>query len=100
MVGKHHETADRWSSASEQAGAHDRPVDTSRRSFLMGLAVGAGLTLAGCAAGEEAPSGRQSVPEGAVRGSMVPFYGSHQAGIETVPPAHLSFAAFDLTTSD
>jgi len=66
----------------------------SRRSFLGGIgAVGAGAALAstGCSAGRAAADGIEHV---------VPFDGSHQAGIATPAQDRLAFAAFDVTTSD
>lgn len=55
---------------------------------LLGVGAGAGALLRG------ADSSRGD----AITAAAVPFRGSHQAGIATAPQAHLSFAAFDLTT--
>lgn len=72
--------------------AQPKRVGVTRRSALAGaalLGVGAGAErlLAGTA------SSRETSAEVAVS-----FHGEHQAGIATPPQAHLSFAAFDLTT--
>ncbi len=70
----------------------------SRRGFLTGAlgtvaAAGAGTALVGCDRGH-------STVEPAASRAVVPFRGSHQAGIATPAQDRLAFAAFDVTTSD
>jgi deferrochelatase/peroxidase EfeB len=76
----------------------------SRRRFLgvalgsAGVAVagGAGFGIARATAGTTSP--RPSTPSAA--SAIVPFYGTHQAGIATPAQDRLAFAAFDVTTRD
>ncbi len=77
----------------ERTAGDDHP---SRRSFLAvglagvgGLAVGA---VAGAAAAQESPPPKSDL----VGQTAVPFFGAHQAGVETQPPAHATFLGFDL----
>jgi deferrochelatase/peroxidase EfeB len=42
---------------------------------------------------------RESSDSGAVAAAPVPFYGAHQAGIDTAAQDRLAFAAFDLTST-
>ncbi|WP_203718103.1 Dyp-type peroxidase [Asanoa siamensis] len=78
-------------------GTPDRPL--SRRRLLGGGAlavgggvVGAGLTHAG-AATDTPPATPPAQPLGT---QTVPFFGAHQAGIDTPAQAHAVFLAFDL----
>ena len=69
----------------------------SRREFLLGgAAFVGGASLAG-AATYLATEGGEPTPTQAPWGSDVqPFYGAHQAGVETPPQALATFIAFDL----
>ncbi|MEV8180264.1 iron uptake transporter deferrochelatase/peroxidase subunit [Specibacter sp. NPDC078692] len=77
----------------------------SRRTFFSGSAVvaGAGGLVLGAAGGAAvaAATAPESVSEAdrlAERASLkYPFYGEHQAGIDTRPQDHLVFTAFDVT---
>jgi deferrochelatase/peroxidase EfeB len=68
---------------------------TRRRLLASAGAGAAGIGLAG--GGYLA--GRESA-EGAELGGTVPFYGEHQAGIDTPAQDRLHFASFDLQTED
>jgi deferrochelatase/peroxidase EfeB len=69
----------------------------TRRGFLGGsalLGAGAAAGVVGTAlATDDASAGA------ADHGSPVPFFGAHQAGIDTAAQDRLAFAAFDLTTT-
>ncbi|TFD41690.1 Dyp-type peroxidase [Cryobacterium sp. TMT1-2-1] len=72
----------------------------SRRHLLLGGAaagIGAagaiGIDLAGRAGGKAAEPPAEAALTGA---ATVPFYGAHQAGIETAPQAHVTYLALDL----
>jgi deferrochelatase/peroxidase EfeB len=69
----------------------------TRRGFLGGSA----LLGAGAAAGVvgTALSTEEASASAAHHGSPVPFFGPHQAGIDTAAQDRLAFAAFDLTTT-
>lgn len=76
--------------------ASDQPARTglTRRDVLTGavaLGVGAGL--------DHVITNSGSSPAAVPATAAVPFYGAHQAGIATPAQDHMSFAAFDLTTS-
>jgi deferrochelatase/peroxidase EfeB len=58
-------------------------------------AVGLGLGAGGYLIGHDAASGSDQEQAGAV-----PFYGTHQAGIDTAAQDRLHFAAFDLVSDD
>jgi len=78
----------------------DAPSGPSRRGFLYGgVAVGLGAA-AGAAAGRAGliPGGLPDRPDTAgVNGaSTVAFFGPHQSGIETPPPAFVAYLCFDL----
>ncbi|HXW33043.1 MAG TPA: Dyp-type peroxidase [Acidimicrobiales bacterium] len=75
------------------------PTTHSRRSFLKTVVFGAGVV--GAPSTIIQPAGRSGarLTTGQPSGDFVPFYGKHQAGIETEPPAHLEFAAYDVTTT-
>jgi deferrochelatase/peroxidase EfeB len=84
------------------SGEHEhgelRNFGVTRRGVLAAaalLGIGAGLDhfLADIARDSKSPRGLSG--EG-----TVPFYAAHQAGIATPAPEFLSFAAFDVTTSD
>jgi deferrochelatase/peroxidase EfeB len=64
-----------------------------RELFKIASATGAGLALGGVGTGVAAAN---------VRGASgsVPFFGAHQAGIDTPLQQNMLFAAFDLTTKD
>ncbi|MDE3721279.1 Dyp-type peroxidase [Nocardiopsis sp. N85] len=70
----------------------------SRRGLLLGGAA-AGVGAAGGALGhrwataDPPPAAEEAVLNGE---RTVPFHGPHQAGVETPPQSHASFAAFDL----
>jgi deferrochelatase/peroxidase EfeB len=59
-----------------------------------GLTVGIGGTVI-----EREIAGGAPSTSDAGTGTIVPFYGLHQAGIATTPPSNLLFAAFDVTAS-
>ena len=69
-----------------------------RRRFLTGAAglagvgVGAGVTAGGAAALRPAPAERVFGSE------TVDFYGDHQAGVTTTPPAHVTYVGIDLAS--
>src|SRR5262245_55531733 len=68
----------------------------SRRSFLASAGIGAagiGLGATGYLVGQEAAEANSGDGTGSV-----PFYGPHQAGIDTPAQDRLFFAAFDLQT--
>lgn len=72
---------------------------TRRSALLAGLAAVGGAV--GGAVVVDARRGSSAPPEAAggsadPSASMVPFYGAHQAGVVTTPPAHAAFCAFDL----
>jgi deferrochelatase/peroxidase EfeB len=68
----------------------------SRRRFLRGAALtGAGVAAAGAAGFGVA---RATEPSQADPSQIVPFYGTHQAGIATDAQDRLAFAAFDIST--
>lgn len=75
------------------------PPRLSRRGVLLGGAVAAGIGGAAVAVGVDSAV-RKPAPQAttsSINGhSTVPFYGRHQAGIETPPQAHSSFIALDL----
>ncbi|MBN3525127.1 iron uptake transporter deferrochelatase/peroxidase subunit [Paenibacillus apiarius] len=78
----------------------------SRRELLKLAGVGGiGLMLGGTGVGSilSATGGKgqsSSAPNGgSAQESIVPFYGSHQAGIATPAPNFLCFGSFDLTVS-
>ena len=62
--------------------------------MAVGSAIGAGAVVA------EKLSAGHPASTGAPLRSIVPFYGPHQAGIATPPPAHLHFASYDLASSN
>jgi len=74
----------------------------SRRHLLLGGAA-AGLGAAASVGIAHAVTGADpAVVADSVLGgfaTVVPFYGAHQAGIETVPQAHVTFVALDLLAS-
>lgn len=73
------------------------PAHPSRRGLLggaLGLAGAAAVGGAGFATGRATASGDNPVE------SIVPIYGTHQAGISTAAQDRLAFAAFDITTGD
>ncbi|HYG96075.1 MAG TPA: iron uptake transporter deferrochelatase/peroxidase subunit [Solirubrobacterales bacterium] len=75
------------------------PANTSitRRRLLASAGVGAaGIGLAGGGF----LAGRESAEASASGTGHVPFYGEHQAGIDTAAQDRLHFAAFDLLTDD
>ncbi|SDZ64821.1 dye decolorizing peroxidase [Asanoa ishikariensis] len=84
-------------------GTPDRPL--SRRRLLGGgaLAVGGGVVGAGLTAGAhafaatDAQPATPAAPAVQVLGTQtVPFYGAHQAGVDTPAQAHAAFLSFDL----
>ena len=71
------------------------PGFINRREILKsGAAVGVGALLG---AGVTSQLRDSDSPESSLHGGdRMPFYGTHQAGIETPPAAHVSFIAFNL----
>jgi deferrochelatase/peroxidase EfeB len=67
----------------------------SRRGLLGGVGGAAGLGLVGVAGGALAGCANRADPAHEV----VPFYGRHQAGIDTDVQDRLVFAAFDVTST-
>ncbi|MFF5235274.1 Dyp-type peroxidase [Dactylosporangium sp. NPDC000521] len=81
----------------------DRPQwPVSRRALLAGgaLSIG-GVAAAGVAAvrGGHDGAGTTPTPASDLGGQMVPFYGAHQAGVETAAQAHAAFVALDLAAA-
>jgi deferrochelatase/peroxidase EfeB len=75
---------------SEESG--DRGI--SRRGlFKFAGATGVGIALGGISMGAVASTARGDA-------GSVPFFGAHQAGIDTPLQQNMLFAAFDLTTDD
>lgn len=72
----------------------DGPV-LSRRQLL----AGSGVATAGLVAAAGAGVAAAATP-GGPGSDTVPFYGPHQAGVDTPEQARLVFAAFDVTTAD
>ncbi|MGW4093129.1 Dyp-type peroxidase [Nocardia sp. NPDC004718] len=70
-----------------------RPARINRRRLLGGGATAAGV--AGVGLGAAARTGRRESGPSAWE-ATVPFYGPHQAGIDTLPQTHAAFVAFDL----
>lgn len=68
----------------------------SRRTFLTGLGLGAGAGALAAGTGVWAATDRA----GATASDTVPFYGMHQAGIDTSQQEHLHIIALDVTTKD
>jgi deferrochelatase/peroxidase EfeB/predicted lipoprotein with Yx(FWY)xxD motif len=60
----------------------------------------AGLRAGGVELSARPDARRASTATASAGASPVPFYGAHQAGVETAPPAHVVFAAYDLTGTD
>lgn len=84
-------------SSPKQESANTAAV--SRRAFLIGAGATTGAFAAGAslgvAAGATAPqAGTLGLANGVVGSATVPFYGLHQAGIETPFQAHGTFLAF------
>ncbi|MCH5643609.1 MULTISPECIES: Dyp-type peroxidase [unclassified Gordonia (in: high G+C Gram-positive bacteria)] len=72
-------------------------TELSRRRLLGGGAAALGAIGAGAAVSTLASSGAVTGPAGQEFGRhTVPFFGDHQAGIETPPQAHAVFIALDL----
>lgn len=76
--------------------APDVPRGVSRRALLGGAA---GLLGAGVAGGFTAGRGTAAAAEPAAASDVVPFAGTHQAGIVTPAQERLHFATWDLTTT-
>lgn len=75
--------------------------DVSRRTFLIGAgattgAFAAGASLGVAAAATAPTSGALGLANGVVGAATIPFYGPHQAGIETPFQAHGTFLAFNV----
>lgn len=71
----------------------------SRRAFLIGAGATTGALAAGAGLGVAASSlassmGAGPIANGAVGQATIPFYGRHQAGVETPFQAHGTFLAF------
>jgi len=69
---------------------------TSRRGLL---ALGGALLAGGAAAGVTTSGWLDKPGAAEASGDVVPFYGTHQAGIGTPTQDRLAFAAYDLTVS-
>lgn len=68
----------------------------SRRGF-----IGGALGVAGAAAaGGVGYAVGHSSSDATASDAVIPFYGAHQAGIDTATQDRLAFAAFDVTTTD
>ncbi|WP_281880688.1 Dyp-type peroxidase [Nocardia sputorum] len=67
-----------------------RPARINRRRLLGGGAAAAGVAGIGLGATV------LREPDASPGEATVPFYGPHQAGIDTVPQGHAAFVAFDL----
>jgi dye decolorizing peroxidase len=78
---------------AERADASPR---LSRRRLLAGGALALGGTALGSAGIGGMIAGGSSPATAAIGEAVEPFYGEHQAGIETYPQAHAAFLAFDL----
>ncbi|MBA3488235.1 MAG: Dyp-type peroxidase, partial [Longispora sp.] len=84
----------------ESTGGTSVDAAVSRRRLLTGgaFAIG-GAALAGAGAASvlrsqpDGPAPKAPAPTGTM---TVPFYGVHQAGVETPPQANAAFVAFDL----
>lgn len=68
----------------------------SRRRLLTGGALALGGTALGSAGIGGLVAGGGTLAAAATGEAVEPFYGEHQAGIETHPQAHAAFLAFDL----
>jgi dye decolorizing peroxidase len=83
-------------------GGHDEhlPVGSgiNRRRLLAGGAAAAGFAGAAGAVAWSAAAGHRSDARAAFAAEAVPFYGTHQAGIETPPQTHAVFIGLDLLT--
>ncbi|ALX66037.1 Dyp-type peroxidase [Microbacterium sp. XT11] len=80
-------------------GAHSRRIGSTRRQFLLGGAVaGAGAVAAvGVDLALNRPGSEPQVAATPMNGEeTVPFFGVHQAGIDTAAQAHGVFVALDL----
>lgn len=77
-------------------GDHDSPAASgiNRRRLLAGGAAAAGLAGAAGAASWSAAASRRRVT--AFAAETIPFYGAHQAGIETPPQSHAVFVGLDV----
>jgi deferrochelatase/peroxidase EfeB len=71
-------------------------LSPTRRGFLGGALGAVGLAAAGGSGYAIAATRGESERAG----DRVPFYGTHQAGIDTPVQDRLAFAAFDVTTTD
>jgi deferrochelatase/peroxidase EfeB len=74
----------------------ERKAHLTRRGFLGGSAL-VGAAAAGAAGGVLATRGSDGSADDSA--GRVPFFGAHQAGIDTPAQDRLAFAAFDLTTT-
>ncbi|MGW5439713.1 Dyp-type peroxidase [Nocardia asteroides] len=73
----------------------DPRAGLTRRRLLGGTAAAAGVVgAAGIGWGSAGLRSETAERDPALE--VVPFYGPHQAGIETTPPGHVAFAGFDL----
>lgn len=95
---------DRGTGAVRGSGADPRPTagtsrtrPLSRRDVLVGGVAASLAGVAGAALGALVPDPAPPSSEPPLHGTDVePFYGVHQAGVETAPQAHANFVAFDL----
>lgn len=88
---------------TEKPATEETRRDVSRRVFLGMAGVGAGTFVAGTATGAAVASQNiqpaDSLASGSVGSSTVPFYGEHQAGIQTPFQSHGVFLGFNLTSN-
>ncbi len=75
----------------------ERSVRLTRRGFLGGSAALGGVAAAGVVGG--VVGAREFSTSGPQHAAPVPFYGAHQAGIDTPAQDRLAFAAFDVTST-
>lgn len=85
---------------SNKSGSSAGEHSVSRRAFLIGAGATTGAFAAGASLGAAAastqPAGDFVFKTGALGEATVPFYGKHQAGIETPFQAHGTFLGFDI----
>ena len=79
---------------------HTGPVKSTRRGFLQSAGLtglgASGLGASALAAGSLAAGARPAAAATTAASGLVPFYGTHQAGIATPSQNYLQFAALDV----
>jgi deferrochelatase/peroxidase EfeB len=78
--------------------ALDEPAGPSRRRFLAGLGTAGVVVAGGAGFGLAKATATSTSPDSS--GSVVSFYGAHQAGIATPAQDRLAFASFTVTAAD